>query len=301
MAGLVLVLGEALVDLVCERPAPDVTGVDAFVPHFGGAGANVAVSAVRHGGSVALAGGAGRDDWGHWLLARLREEDVDTRWFELAGARQTPVAFVTLSAEGEPTFAIYGEGISAAVADVAGRVDAAVDAAEALSITSNTLVGPERAVTLRARERALAAGRPVCFDPNLRLERWPSAEAAVESARACLPGCFLVKANAAEAKLLTGERDPGVAAEALTAAGARLAVVTLGADGALVRGEHALEVPGRPARVISTVGAGDAVLGTLLAHLQRASWEPSAQDLRAALEAGVEAGARATESWGAVA
>jgi sugar/nucleoside kinase (ribokinase family) len=51
-----------------------------------------------------------------------------------------------------------------------------VEAAEALVFASNTLVGPEREVTLRARGRALELGRPVCFDPNLRLERWPSAE-----------------------------------------------------------------------------------------------------------------------------
>ena len=296
-----LVLGEALVDLICEQPADGIGDADAFVPHFGGAAANVAVNAARAGGSVALAGGAGQDPWGQWLLDRLRGEGVDTRFFTLDQGRQTPVAFATVSAQGEPQFTIYGEGISAALAALGDRVDDAVEACEALSFASNTLVGEERAVTARARERALELGRPVCFDPNLRLERWPSREAALAGVRECLPGCLLVKANAAEARLLTGEDDAAAAAEAIASAGVPLVVVTLGPEGALARGAQSLEVPGRGARVVSTVGAGDAFLGTLLARLQAMGWDPSHPGLRAALADAADAGARATESWGVVA
>ena len=296
-----LVLGEALVDLICEQSAEGLADAAAFTPHFGGAAANVAVNAARAGGRVALAGGAGQDPWGRWLLERLRSEGVDTRFFALDEARQTPIAFATVTAQGEPSFAIYGEGISAALTALAGRIDAAVDASEALSFASNTLLGEERAVTLRARERALELGRPVCFDPNLRLERWPSREAALEAARACLPGCLLVKANAAEARLLTGEEDPARAAEAIAAQGGGLVVVTLGAGGALARGAQDHVVPGRAARVVSTIGAGDAFLGTLLARLQALGWDPGHPGVGAALADAAEAGARATESWGAVA
>jgi sugar/nucleoside kinase (ribokinase family) len=296
-----LMLGEALVDLICEQAAEGIGEARAFTPHFGGAAANVAVSAARAGGRPALAGGAGQDPWGQWLLDRLREEGVDTRWFALDQARQTPIAFATVAAGGEPTFAIYGEGISAALVAFGDRVDEAVGATEALVFASNTLVGPEREVTLRARDRARELGRPICFDPNLRLERWPSAEDAVEAARGCLEGCLLVKANANEARLLTGERDPAAAAEAIAALGVELVVVTLGPDGALARGAVKHEVPGRAARVISTIGAGDAFFGTLLAGLQNTGWNPAAPSLRETLGAAAEAGARATESWGALA
>jgi len=65
-----LCLGEALVDLICEYPVSDLADAHAFVPHFGGAVANVAVVAARAGASVALAGGAGDDAWGRWLRDR---------------------------------------------------------------------------------------------------------------------------------------------------------------------------------------------------------------------------------------
>src|SRR5829696_9758223 len=110
-----LMLGEALVDLVCEQAADGLADAASFAPHFGGAAANVAVSAARSGGRAALAGGAGEDAWGRWLLERLRGERVDTRFFALDEGRQTPVAFATVTVQGEPSFSIYGEGISAAL------------------------------------------------------------------------------------------------------------------------------------------------------------------------------------------
>ena len=79
---------------------------------------------------------------------------------------------------------------------------------------------------MRARERALALGKPVIFDPNLRLHRWPSAARAAEAANACVPGALLVRCNREEAEMLTGEADPDAAAQALVAAGARAAVVS---------------------------------------------------------------------------
>jgi sugar/nucleoside kinase (ribokinase family) len=188
-----LCLGEALIDLVCERPAASLVEADAFVPHFGGAVANVAVSAARAGAAVALAGGAGDDAWGAWLRDRLVSEGVDLEWFALAPGLATPLAFVTTDAAGEPHFELHGDGIEAMIVAAGTRLDEAVEECDALFFSSNTLAGEEeRALTLRARERALELERHVCFDPNLRLHRWASIEAAAalpeavaESARAC--------------------------------------------------------------------------------------------------------------------
>jgi fructokinase len=294
-----LCLGEALVDLVCEHPASGLAEADSFVPHFGGAVANVTVSAARVGAAVALAGGAGDDAWGAWLADRLAAEGVELEWFELIGHLATPIAFVVVDERGEPSYAIYGEGIAALILAAGPRLDEAVEECDALFFSSNTLAGDdERALTLRARERALELGRPICFDPNLRLHRWGSLDRALESARACIPGALLVRCNREEAELLTGKSDAAAAAQALVASGARMAVVTLGPDGAVLRGEVEADVPGHPARVVSTVGAGDALMGVLLGRLSLSGFDPAA--VAAALPEAVEVAARATERWGAV-
>jgi fructokinase len=224
---------------------------------------------------------------------------VDLRWFELVEGMATPLALVTTDGGGEPRFSIYGDGIAATIEALSGRIDEAVEASEALFFGSNTMVGEaERELTMAARGRALALGRPVVFDPNLRPARWRTAAAAAAAANAAVPGAFLVRTNRPEAEAMTGEPDPERAAAALVAAGAGLVVVTLGADGAILRGALKADVPGAPARVRSTVGAGDALMGRLLARLSLADFYAPA--LAAALPEAVAEGARATERWGAV-
>jgi sugar/nucleoside kinase (ribokinase family) len=294
-----LCLGEALVDLVCERRIDELIEADSFVPHFGGAVANVAVVAAGAGARVTLAGGAGDDAWGRWLQERLRAEGVDASLFELIPGHQTPVAVTIVGPDADARYQIYGETIATVVHALGPRVEDAVRESAALFFSSNTLIGAEeREVTMRAREAALEFQRPVVFDPNIRLNRWRSAADAAASANACVPDALLVRTNLAEASLMTGEDDPERAALALVKAGARLVVVTLGARGAILRGQHSADAAGVPARVRSTIGAGDAVSGILLARLALTGFYPAA--VAAALPEAVEASARACERWGAL-
>ncbi len=110
----------------------------------------------------------------------------------------------------------------------------------------------------------------------------------------------MVRANPTEAELLTGETDPERAALALRKAGAELVVLTLGSGGAILRGASGLrvDVAAVPAQVICTVGAGDALTGTLLARLALSDFYPAAA--AAALDEAVAAAAAACERWGAL-
>jgi len=295
-----LCLGEALVDMICERHVDGLAEADTFVPHFGGATANVALTAAQKvRGSTALAGGAGGDAWGPWLRNKLDGAGVDLSWFRLMDGHHTPVAFVAVDAQGDARYQIYGDAISMALDAVADRLPQAVQACDGVFFGSNTLVGErERGLTRAARDQALELGKPVLFDPNLRLHRWTSVARAAAEAIACVPGALLVRCNREEAEILTGERDPNAAANALVAAGAQLALVSLGPDGALMRGSVAADVPGVPAQVLSTVGAGDCLTGVVVARLTDSGYDPAA--IAAALPEAVAEAARACERWGAV-
>ncbi|MGI8507564.1 MAG: carbohydrate kinase family protein [Solirubrobacteraceae bacterium] len=294
-----LCLGEALVDLVGEHHGRALTEVERFSPHFGGAAANVAVVAARAGARVVLAGGAGEDAWGRWLLERLGEARVDTSLFALIPGLETPLAFVTVDADGEPTYHLRGDPSGTIGRVLEGRLEEAVRGSAALFISTNTLVAAEdRVLTMRARELAAGLGRPVIFDANLRLHRWSSRADAAASANACVHGALLVRANRAEAELMTGEADPERAAMALVKAGAKLVVLTLGADGAILRGALRADTPGVPCAVLNSAGGGDALTGTLLARLALSGFYPSS--VAAALPEAVAAAAAACERWGAV-
>jgi sugar/nucleoside kinase (ribokinase family) len=295
----VLCLGDALVDLIAERWIEGPAEAGAFVPHFGGTVANVAVAAAAAGAPVALAGGAGADPWGAWLRGRLVADGVDVSLFELNPERQTLLALVTVDRHGEPRYTIYGQAGETVVASLAGCVREEVERSAAVLLSSNTLVGPgERDVTMQAREAALEFERPVLFDANLRLHRWRSRAEAAACANACVPQALLVRATAAEAAVMTGEDDPEAAASALLKAGARLVVLTLGAGGAILRGELRADAQGVPARILSTMGAGDVLTGVLVARLAQTRFYPPS--VAAALPAAVAAAARACERWGAL-
>ncbi|MBW3652614.1 MAG: hypothetical protein KY433_03290 [Actinobacteria bacterium] len=296
-----LCFGEAIVDLVCRRPVASLADADAFVPSPGGVAANVAATAARHGASVALAGGAGDDPWGAWLRLRLAAAGVDLRWFGLAPGRATGVAFITVDDRGEPSWQLYGDGVAAVLDALDDRLLDAVEATGALFLTSNTLARKAEAdLTMAARERALELGRPLVFDPNLRLHRWRGNPGrAGKAAGACVPGAFLVKCNQAEARLMTGEIEPEAAAASLLAAGAQHVIVTSGAGGAILRAKGMrADVRAQPAKLRSTVGAGDVFLGVLIARLGQTDYYPSA--LAAALPEAAEQAARACERWGAL-
>ncbi len=300
MQAPVLFLGETLVDLICERPLEDWSQADSFVPHCGGAPTNAAITAARCGASVALAGGVGDDHWGRWLETRLLAESIDLRWWRRLSGVQTAVAFDVLDLEGIPAFLIYGQGIEPALEALEPDLEDAVSTCAALELGSNTLVGRrEREISERARELALAHEKPLLVDVNLRLHRWGSPAQAAQTVRSLCAGAFLLKVNGDEARLLSGVSEPAQAAETLCAElGARVVVVTLGAEGALVRGEVNADVPGVPTKAVDTTGAGDVLLGVLVAALASASFDPGAA--ARALPLAVATAARSTESYGAV-
>jgi sugar/nucleoside kinase (ribokinase family) len=297
---MILCLGETLVDLICERRVRSFEEVDCFRPHFGGALANVAVAARRAGAEAGLASAVGDDDWGRWVLDRLRREGVDLGLFNLLEAESTPLALATFDQEGEPTFRIYGDAVSAAVESVEAGLEQGVDAASALVYGSTTLATPgERRVTLKARELAHQRGVRVCFDPNFRPNRWGGdLERAVTASRELIEASYLVRANRSEAMAISGCDDPRDAAQRIAEMGAALAVVTLGSEGAVIRGACTAEAPAPPVDVVSTLGAGDAFLGTLLGGLSAGGWDPASAG--EALGPALAAAAEACTRWSAL-
>ena len=297
---MIVCLGEGLVDLICETPGSSIADADSFKPYFGGALANVAVAASRAGAKAALAGAAGNDEWGSWLLARLERERVDLAHFELLDGEQTPIAFASFDDGANPSFLIYGDAIEIAVAAVGPRLDEALEGAEALVYSSTTLATPqEREVTLRARELALESGVRVCLDPNIRPNRWGGeVEPAANASRALIEGSYLVRTNLEESQAITGADDPRDAAAEIAAMGAELAVVTMGEEGAVIRGACEAELPAPKVDVVSTLGAGDVFMGTFVAGLAERDWDPArAQE---ALQPALDAAGEACTRWSAL-
>jgi ribokinase len=246
-----IVVGSANADLVVaveRRPGPGETmlGSDTSVLP-GGKGANTAVAAARLGAKVRLLAAIGDDSYGELLLKSLREAGVDTALVRQS-ERPTGVAYIFVTPDGENSILVSPGANSALSADDVDLTGARVLVAS-LEVPLPTV---EHAV-------AQAVGRGIRPVVNVS----PPARLSEETLAALDP--IVVNEHEA-AHLLGADADP----RELLDLGAKSAVVTLGARGALIiepGGVHEVESP--QVQAVDTTGAGDAFTGALAAELAK--------------------------------
>jgi len=272
----IICLGEAIVDLICERNLVPGESPETFVAHHGGALPNVAAAAAGRGAPVALVGGVGSDHWGKWLISGLADEGVATDWIAVLEQTRTPVAIALFDSAGEPSFQIYGEHIGPTMAASEAFLETAINAGQALVIGANTMVGrAEREVTRRAVKLAGEVDIPVLMDPNHRPTRWNDASEAIEFSLELAEMTTVLKCNREEAALLTGQETAIDAARALAGLGPKLVVVTDREREVVTAGEAEARWTPQQVEVVSPLGAGDAFMGSLAAGLAGLEWDLS--------------------------
>jgi fructokinase len=271
MNGSVYCFGEALIDFHAERRAGN--GPPAFIPHAGGAPANVAVAVARLGDASAFVGMFGRDVFGDLLLSGLADAGVDTRHTRTTDAANTALAFVTHDARGERSFSFYRPP-SADLLFRDGDFDPAIFAAGNIFHAGSCSMteAASAATTLQGMTHARAAGALVSFDMNLRPALWPRGEDPAPTIWRALALADFVKLSAEELAFLaasTGSED--AVFERLWSTDTQFVVVT--------DGERALrwftrnatgEMSPFAVRAIDSTGAGDAFVGGFLHGLAAA-------------------------------
>ena len=258
-------IGEILVDMT-------QTHVENGIPHFaanpGGAPANVAVAASKLGIEAAFIGCVGDDLYGELLRKTLERYGVSTEGLQVTRKANTTLAIVMVDAKGERSFFFYRKPGADTMIDAELAVKSIGDAG-ILHFGSVSLTDPacRKAVTTVIRA-AKEAGALITYDPNYRAALWDSEEEAVAQMRSVLPLCDIVKISDEETTLLCGVQAPEAALVKLMETGVKLAVVTLGAHGAMWRcGEKQGTVPGFAVKVADTNGAGDTFFGSFLSRI----------------------------------
>ena len=267
----IVAVGEVLIDLT--QTGVDSGGVPQFAANPGGAPANVAVAAARLGAGCAFVGRVGRDGLGAYLRRVLEENGVDASGLR-EGREATTLALVTLTPAGERSFRfLRGADRELAQQDISPQL---LEGARVVHIGSVSLTAePARSAALRAARMARERGILVSYDPNYRAPLWESEGQAREQMGRPLDLADLVKLSEEELPLLAGCREPEEGSRRLARRGAALVLVTLGAAGVFYRWQDRCGlVPGVPARVADTNGAGDSFLGAVLSRLVRRGERP---------------------------
>ncbi len=261
---MIVVAGEAFIDLV----AVDRDGGYQAVP--GGSPANTAVAVARLGEPVSLLARIGPDALAQRLRAHLVGNGVDLS-LTVPAAEPTTLAVATLDDAGVATYDFYLTG----TADwqwQPGELPAQF-APEVIAVHTGSLavaIPPGAAVleALLAREVA-RAGLTVSLDVNIRPTILPDRDAQRARVDRQVSLAHVVKASDEDLRYLYPDQPVEAVAALWRSAGARVAVVTLGGDGAYLLDPSGREhrVPAPVIEVVDTVGAGDSFSGGLLAAL----------------------------------
>jgi fructokinase len=254
----ILVGGEALFDLVHESPLQ-------LRAHAGGGPYNTARTLGRLEQDVHFLGCLSDDGFGALLRAQLEEDGVklDT---VVDTALPTTLALAELDATGSATYRFYTEGTAAPSLEPEAALGVLPPDVAMVHVGTLGLVMEPTAIALQAVVEAVSATALVMADPNCRPTFIPDRGTYRRSLAATLQYVHVVKASVEDLAYLEPGRTPADAARALLDDGPRVALVTDGGEGALVvTADTELRVPAPAARVVDTIGAGDAFGGGFLA------------------------------------
>ncbi len=252
-------MGSYVADLAFRTPRLPRWGETVMGASFalgpGGKGSNQAVAAARLGSDVVFITKLGRDPFGELALRTYKAESIDTEFvFQSAEHATGGAAIIIDELKGENAIVVVPGACFQLSSEEVSRAESAI-ADCAVFLTQLELPIPVVKHGLRlARKLSVAT----ILNPA----------PAHELPSSIYPLCDYLTPNETEAAALTGISvaslsDAERAAEALLGCGVRNVVITLGAQGALVKNARLVQhVPSFEAGpVVETTGAGDAFSG----------------------------------------
>ena len=258
-------MGSFVVDLSFRTPAlpgwgETITGSD-FKLGPGGKGSNQAVAAARLGANVTFITKLGRDTFGDLARQTYSTEGIDTAYVFPTDKHPTGAASVVVDqVRGENSIVVFP---GACFHITSEEIDCAREAIAASSVFL---------AQLETNLPAVEYGLKLAHELGVTTILNPAP--ATTLPQTVYPLCDYITPNESEAAALTGRKvstieEAAAAAEELISFGARNAVITLGGEGALVKGhqvtQHVPAVDAGP--VVETTGAGDAFNGGLAVAL----------------------------------
>lgn len=272
----VITVGRVSVDLYAQEVNAAFADPQTFRKSVGGSPTNVAVAAAQHGRRAAVVTKVGTDELGDYVIARLAEWGVDTRYIGRDPAALTPVVLAALAPPEEPQIIFYRG--SAAPDTTILATDVPEEAIRACDIFWMSVGALAQGSTADASFAWLESrGRPengeTILDLDYRPSMWPDIETARAAAQRAIANSTVVVGNRSECDMALGIDDPEAIVDRLLADGVRIAIVKLGGGGVLLADAHQrVHVEPLDIDVLCGLGAGDAFGGALV-HGLLSGWD----------------------------
>jgi fructokinase len=262
---MILVIGEALIDLIENRYQPG-----AFTAIVGGANLNVATALARRGADHTFYARMSTDRFGNIIREKLKANSVNFKNSIITNENST-LAIVSLNEQGVPTYSFYVNGTSdwgwtkeelpTQEQLNAEQINCIQFGCLTMAMEPGNLVIEEWAkhLTQITISHDINIRSALGFDPTKEKER-------VERTNKF---SHIIKASDEDIEwLYQGQREVDEVAQEW-ARDNKIILITRGADGvSIFRNDERMDVPSRKINVVDTVGAGDTFCANLLGQLQ---------------------------------
>ena len=254
----VFTIGELLVDMISDDYDTSFN-CNKYSRFFGGSPANITMNVKRLGGNPIITSCVGNDGLGEFLINHLKNNNVNTELINKVN-HSTSMVLVTKSKE-TPLPIFYRS------ADY--NLEYNVNIASALKnskivhfscwpISQKKSRNMIEKVIEEARKNDVIIG----FDPNYHEMIWEEGHDGIEYIKSLLGKVDIIKPSEVDAERIFGPDTPENHVDKFIQCGAKLVIMTLGKDGAIVsNGKETIKFKTLATKVVDTTGAGDAFWG----------------------------------------
>lgn len=271
----VVCVGHAVLDVLVRSITNDMLNkhgtLEKVMITTGGDACNEAITLAKLGANVAFAGTLGNDIAGKSIAASLRESGVNVDSVTFSGRISTTVSIVNIDDTNQHSLWSYMGGnnaIHAAMIDervvLKSRVFCIGSVMPDIDMDFKSIA---ELLEMARSQGVVTAADAMLLQPIIGRK---NAETMLDELSQILNQLDYFLPSGDEARGITGEKDPELAAKKLHEMGASNVVVKLGGEGCLISdGVETRIVPSFPVKVVDTVGAGDNFVAGFLFGLSK--------------------------------
>ena len=251
----VLAVGELLIDMISTE-YDDHFKSNTYTKFFGGSPANISLNLKKLGANSLIASAVGDDDLGKFLIKKVQDAGLDTRYIQQV-KYPTSIVLVTKSKSNPSSIFYRGADYHLTYTQ---ELEEALKESKIVHFSCWALSKPPARRTIeKVIEEAKKVNCLIGFDPNYHPKLWQKTSKEIEYIKSIISNVDIVKPSEVDADRLFGKDTNENHIEKFLKLGAKLVVMTLGKDGAIVsNGSETVYLDSLATKVVDTTGAGDA-------------------------------------------
>ena len=254
----VFAIGELLVDMISDDYDAD-NSCNKYSRYFGGSPANITMNIKRLGGNPIISASVGNDRLGEFLINNLKKNNINTDFINKVN-NSTSMVLVTKSKETPlPIFyrsADYNLEYNEDIGSILKNSKIVHFSCWPISQKKS------RKVIEKVIEEARKNNVLIGFDPNYHEMIWEEGHDGIEYIKNLIGKLDIIKPSEVDAERIFGPDTPENHVDKFIQCGAKLVIMTLGKDGAIVsNGTETIKFKTLATEVVDTTGAGDAFWG----------------------------------------